>query len=68
MVASGWQNGSVRKGATQPETSSSETSEEELISRIKADREAGKDTTKDVEALLRMTGEKNRAALDRLAQ
>lgn len=43
-------------------------SEEELISRIKADREAGKDTTKDVETLLRLTGEKNRAALDRLAQ
>lgn len=58
---------SVRKGATQPD-STSETTEDELIARIKADREAGKDTTKDVEALLRLTGEKNRAALDRLAQ
>ena len=42
--------------------------EDALVARIAADRRAGKDTTKDVEKLLQLTGEKNRAALDRLAK
>ena len=42
--------------------------EEALVTRIAADRRAGKDTSKDVEKLLRLAGEKNRAALDRLAK
>jgi hypothetical protein len=58
----------MKKSATQPEASSAELSEDELVARIAADRQAGKDTTKDVKALLRLAGEKNRAALDRLAQ
>ena len=64
----GWHNGLVRKSSTQPEASTSEISEDELIVRILADRKAGKDTTKDVELLLRLAGTNNRAALDRLAQ
>jgi hypothetical protein len=39
-----------------------------LIARIAADRRAGRDTSKDVQALLEIAGEDNRAALDRLAQ
>jgi hypothetical protein len=58
----------MRKSATEPETNSAELSEDELVARIAADRQAGKDTMKDVKALLRLAGEKNRAALDRLAQ
>jgi hypothetical protein len=58
----------VRKSSTRPETSAPEVSEDELIARITADRKAAKDTTKDVEVLLRLAGTKNRAALDRLAQ
>jgi len=60
--------GAVRKRSNEPETSNSEMSEDELIVRILADRQAGKDTTKDVELLLRRAGTNNRAALDRLAQ
>jgi len=58
----------VRKSSNEPETSTSELTEEELIVRNVADRKAGKDTTKDVELLLRRAGTNNRAALDRLAQ
>lgn len=58
----------MRKSAAEPETNSAEFSEDELVARITADRQAGKDTTKDVKALLQLAGEKNRAALDRLAQ
>ncbi len=58
----------VRKGSNEPEKSTSEMSEDELIVRILADREAGKDTTKDFELFLRRAGTNNRAALDRLAQ
>ena len=57
----------MRKSAAQAETGTSEISEDELVARIAADRKAGKDTTKDVERLLRLAGEKNRAAIDRLA-
>jgi hypothetical protein len=46
----------------------SQEDEEALVARIAADRRAGKDTSKDVEKLLRLAGEKNRAALDRLAK
>jgi hypothetical protein len=58
----------VRKSSTQPETTTSEISEDELMVHILADRKAGKNTTKDVELLLRLAGTNNRAALDRLAQ
>jgi hypothetical protein len=44
------------------------TSEEELIRRATADRAAGRDATGEVEGLLRIAAEQNRAALDRLAQ
>lgn len=43
-------------------------SQDELVARIAADRRAGKDATKDVEALLRRAGKENKAALDRLAK
>jgi hypothetical protein len=43
-------------------------SEDALIVRVASDRRAGKDTTKDVEALLDIAAEKNQAALDRLAK
>lgn len=39
-----------------------------LIARIAADRRAGRDTSKDVQALLEIAGKDNRAALDRLAK
>lgn len=72
IVAGGWHNVLVSKSAIERETKTSQVStdmtEEELVARIAADREAGRDTTKDVEALLRLAGEKNRAALDRLAK
>ena len=68
IVVGDWHNGTVRKSAIENETSTSELSEDELVARIAADRKAGKDTTKDVERLLHLGGEKNRAALDRLAQ
>jgi hypothetical protein len=62
------QNGFMRKSTAETEKDTAELSEDELVARIAADRKAGKDTTKDVEALLRLAGETNRAALDRLAQ
>jgi hypothetical protein len=39
-----------------------------LIARIAANRRAGRDTSKDVKALLEIAGKENRAALDRLAK
>jgi hypothetical protein len=39
-----------------------------LIARIAADRRAGRDTSKDVRALLEIAGKDNRAALDQLAR
>ena len=56
------------EASTQPEASAWEPTEDKPIVRILADRKAGKDTTKDVELLLRLAGTNNRAALDRLAQ
>jgi hypothetical protein len=62
----------MTESAVERETSSPKDdvtdSEEALIARIAADRREGKDTTKDVEKLLQLTGAKNRAALDRLAK
>jgi hypothetical protein len=43
-------------------------SEEGLIRRATADRAAGRDATSEVETLLSIAAEQNRAALDRLAQ
>ncbi len=43
-------------------------SEEALVARIAADRRAGRDTTRDVQALLELAGKTNKAALDRLAK
>lgn len=39
-----------------------------LVARIASDRRAGRGTTQDAATLLRLAGENNRAALDRLAQ
>ena len=39
-----------------------------LIARIAADRRAGRDTSDDVKALLKIAAQENRAALDRLAK
>jgi hypothetical protein len=39
-----------------------------LIARIAADRRAGRDTSNNVQALLEIAGNDNRAALDRLAK
>jgi hypothetical protein len=62
----------VSKSAIDKETSTSEAdvdvSEDELVSRIAASRRSGRDTTNDVDALLRLADNKNRAALDRLAK
>jgi len=58
----------MRKSTAETEKSTAELSEDKLIARIAADRKAGKDTTDNVKALLRLAGGKNRAALDRLAQ
>jgi hypothetical protein len=38
-----------------------------LIARISADRRAGRDTSDDMKALLKIAAQENRAALDRLA-
>ncbi len=43
-------------------------SKEALVARIAADRRAGRDTTRDVQALLELAGKTNQAALDRLAK
>jgi hypothetical protein len=61
----------VRESAVnrQSETATDDVdSQDELVARIAADRRAGKDATKDVEALLRRAGKENKAALDRLAK
>jgi len=58
----------MRKSTAETEKGTAELSEDKLIARIAADRKAGKDTTDNVKALLRLAGGKNRAALDRLAQ
>jgi hypothetical protein len=43
-------------------------SEDLLVARIAADQRAGRDTSSDVKALLKLAGKDNRAALDRLAK
>jgi hypothetical protein len=62
----------VSKSAVDPEIPTDETdqadSEEVLVARITADRRARRDTSEDVEALLKLAGENNRTALDRLAK
>ena len=67
-----WQNGGVSKSAVERGIPTDETnradSEDVLIARIAADRRAGRDTTKDVKAFLKLAGKSNRAALDRLAK
>jgi hypothetical protein len=72
IVAAEWHNEGVSKSAVEGEKESSrvdtDVTEEELVTRIAADREAGRDTTEDVKAFLLLTGKKNRAALDRLAK
>jgi len=69
---SGGQNGGVTESAVQPETLADDVdhaaSTDVLIARIAADRRAGRDTSKDVKALLEIAGQENRAALDRLGQ
>jgi hypothetical protein len=43
-------------------------SENDLITRIARDRREGRDTTQDVQELLKLAARANRAALDRLAE
>jgi hypothetical protein len=43
-------------------------SENDLITRLARDRREGRDTTKDVQGLLKLAARANRAALDRLAE
>jgi hypothetical protein len=45
-----------------------EATADELVQRASAERAAGQDTSRDVDALLRAAADQNRAALDRLAQ
>jgi hypothetical protein len=45
-----------------------ESPDDAVIARATADRRAGRDATRDVEELLRVAGQQNRAALDRLAR
>ena len=67
-----WHNGGVTDSAVEREVVADDTarddSEEALVDRIAADRRAGRDTTRDVQALLELAGKTNRAALDRLAK
>jgi hypothetical protein len=67
-----WQNGGVSESAVQPDTVANDVdndaSADDLIARVAADRRAGRDTSEDVEALLKIAAEDNRAALDRLAK
>jgi hypothetical protein len=62
----------VTESAVQPEALADDVdhaaSADVLIARIAADRRAGRDTSKDVKALLEIAGQENRAALDRLAK
>jgi hypothetical protein len=67
-----WHNGGVTDNAVDRDVTAKKAdtsdSEDALIARIAADRRAGKDTTRDVEALLRITSDTNQAALDRLGK
>jgi hypothetical protein len=54
-----------RGGDVEPTT---EATADELVQRASAERAAGQDTSRDVDALLRAAAEQNRAALDPLAQ
>ncbi|HEY1988125.1 MAG TPA: hypothetical protein VGG43_01555 [Acidimicrobiales bacterium] len=62
----------MSKSAVEREIPTDETdqadSEDVLVARITADRRAGRDTSDDVKALLKLAGKNNRAALDRLAK
>jgi hypothetical protein len=62
-----WQSCEVTESANQPETSVDDgdhRSTDVLIARIAADRRAGRDTSKDVEALIEIAARENRAALN----
>jgi hypothetical protein len=65
-------NGEVTDSAVERDVVADEAalddSEEALVARIAADRRAGRDTTRDVQALLELAGKTNKAALDRLAK
>jgi hypothetical protein len=65
-------NGEVTNSAVERDVVAEEAalddSEEALVARIAADRRAGRDTTRDVQALLELAGKTNKAALDRLAK
>lgn len=67
-----WHNGGVTDGPVEREVVADDTgrddSEEALVAQIAADRRAGRDTTRDVQALLKLARKTNRAALDRLAK
>jgi hypothetical protein len=62
----------VTESAVQPETLADDVDHTDptdvLIARIAADRRAGRDTSDDVKALLKIAAQENRAALDRLAK
>jgi hypothetical protein len=55
-------NGTMTDGSGEP------VSQNDLITRLARDRREGRDTTQDVQELLRLAARANRAALDRLAE
>ena len=68
-----WQTGLVTKSPAShaqgdQKVAPATTSEDELIRRVTAERASGRDTAGEIDALLSVAAEKNRAALDRLAK
>lgn len=66
-----WHTGGVTKSTTDEEILAKEVSEldeDTLIRSLATGRREGRDTSQEVEALLDVTAQENRAALDRLAK
>jgi hypothetical protein len=66
-----WHTGEVTKSAADEEILAQEVSEldeDALIRTLATGRREGRDTSQEVEALLEVTAQENRAALDRLAK
>ena len=67
----GWHNGAMVERAAidrQVVPDRAEEPEDDLVARVAADRRSGNMSADDVEELLRRAAERNKAALDRLAQ
>ena len=66
-----WHTGGVTKGAADEEILAQEVrelDEDALIRSLATGRQEGRETSQEVEALLEVTAQENRAALDRLAK